>query len=64
VDDGPSGAWRLWQVGLDVDDGVHELVVRAWDDAGTGQPADVADVWNPDGYMNTAWDRVTVLVGT
>jgi len=64
VDDGPIGAWRLWQVDLDVEDGVHELVVRAWDDAGAGQPADVADVWNPDGYMNTAWDRVTVLVAT
>jgi sulfite oxidase len=60
---GPPGAWRLWQVGLDVEDGVHEFVVRAWDDAGEGQPADVAEVWNPDGYGNTAWDRVTVLVG-
>ncbi len=64
VDDGPFGAWRLWQVDLDVEDGVHELVVRAWDDAGAGQPADLADVWNPDGYTNTAWDRVTVLVAT
>ncbi len=64
VDDGPFGAWRLWRVDLDVEDGPHELIVRAWDDAGAGQPADVADVWNADGYTNTAWDRLTVLVAT
>jgi sulfite oxidase len=49
-------SWRLWRADVDLGSGPHELVVRAWD--GSGQPEDVADVWNDRGYMNNAWHRV------
>jgi DMSO/TMAO reductase YedYZ molybdopterin-dependent catalytic subunit/glyoxylase-like metal-dependent hydrolase (beta-lactamase superfamily II) len=50
--------WRLWRAELDDGEGVGELVVRAWDSEGAGQPEDPAATWNPRGYMNNAWHRV------
>jgi sulfite oxidase len=29
-----------------------------WDSAAGDQPEDEAQLWNPKGYMNTAWARV------
>lgn len=51
-------AWRLWRAELDVPVGPGELVVRAFDSAGDGQPETAAQVSNPRGYMNNAWHRV------
>ncbi|HEY8020978.1 MAG TPA: sulfite oxidase [Thermoanaerobaculia bacterium] len=56
-------SWRFWRGALGLTPGSeHELVVRAWDSAGDGQPADPAAIWNFKGYMNNAWHRVRVSV--
>jgi sulfite oxidase len=51
-------AWRRWTLGVDLAPGEHEIVVRAWDSAAVTQPEDPAALWNPKGYMNSAWGRV------
>ena len=38
------------------------LVVRAFDDAGQGQPELPDTMWNFAGYLCTAWHHVHVLV--
>jgi sulfite oxidase len=53
-------SWRLWQAGLELRPGEHELVCRAWDTAAQTQPESPAQVWNFKGYMNNAWHRVRV----
>ena len=55
-------AWIFWQTTLDLKAGEHELVVRAWDEAGQTQPASAAEVWNFKGYLCAAWHRVKVIV--
>jgi sulfite oxidase len=40
--------------------GEHEIVVRAWDSAAALQPEHPASVWNPKGYVNNAWGRITL----
>ena len=52
-------AWRLWRAELALPPGEHELVVRAWDSAAATQPESPAAVWNPKGYVNNAWGRIT-----
>jgi sulfite oxidase len=53
-------AWRLWQLTVDLPPGHAQLVARAWDSSATCQPERTENVWNPLGYMNTAWSRVHV----
>lgn len=60
LEQGTQWAWTLWQITLDLDSGDHELIVRAWDDAGQTQPAEAAACWNFKGYLATAWHRVPV----
>jgi sulfite oxidase len=55
-------AWRLWRAEFDLAPGDHELVVRAWDSAAAIQPEHAATLWNPKGYVNNAWGRITVTV--
>lgn len=56
-------AWRFWRGTLSLAaGGEREIVVRAWDSAGEGQPPDAAAIWNFKGYMNNAWHRVRVTV--
>ena len=52
--------WAFWQAEVMLGPGRHLLTVRAWDDSGAGQPADLAQVWNVKGYLNNAWHRVPV----
>jgi sulfite oxidase len=52
--------WRLWEADITLAPGEHELVCRAFDDAGGTQPDDVRTVWNVKGYANNSWDRITV----
>ena len=40
--------------------GRARVVARAWDSAAGVQPADPAEVWNPKGYVNNSWARVTL----
>jgi sulfite oxidase len=53
-------AWRLWRVTLQLPPGPAQIVARAWDTSGSTQPERVEHVWNPLGYINTAWSRVHV----
>lgn len=55
-------AWTIWLATLRVDPGHHTLIVRATDDAGTVQPAQLTEVWNAKGYGNNAWHRISVEV--
>lgn len=54
--------WRLWSIRVRLQPGRHELVVRAWDEAGRGQPAAVEETWNVKGYANNAWHRLPLRV--
>ena len=58
----PVGVWRFWNATVELDQGPHELVCRAWDSAANTQPENPADVWNFRGYMHHAWHRVRVWV--
>lgn len=62
-DDLGRWAWRLWHAELDLRSGEHELVVRAWDSAAASQPERPGPLWNPKGYVNNSWGRITVKVG-
>ncbi len=53
-------AWRLWHAELQLAPDEHELVCRAWDSAGALQSERAEPLWNPKGYVNNAWGRVTV----
>ncbi len=53
-------AWRLWRIGVELEPGDHEIVVRAWDSAAGTQPEDPAGSWNPKGYANNSWGRARV----
>ena len=53
-------AWRFWHTTLELPAGDTRIVVRAWDTAGATMPEDPAHLWNPKGYVNNAWARITV----
>jgi sulfite oxidase len=55
-------AWRLWHTVLDLSAGEATITARAWDTAATCQPEHAASLWNPGGYVNTAWPRVRVQI--
>jgi sulfite oxidase len=56
-------SWRFWRATVDLPEGEHVLVARAWDSAGNSQPENPQQTWNFKGYMNNAWSRVKVTVG-
>jgi sulfite oxidase len=62
LDDLGPWAWRLWSLRVELPPGEHQILVRAWDTSGATQPESPATVWNPKGYMNTAWGRLMVTV--
>lgn len=62
LDDLGPWAWRLWSLRVELPPGEHQILVRAWDTSGATQPESPATVWNPKGYMNTAWGRMQVTV--
>ena len=53
-------SWTFWALKVELPVGEHELVVRAWDDAGQTQPLSPDDTWNVKGYLSAAWHRVIV----
>jgi sulfite oxidase len=53
-------AWCHWQAAVDLPSGVTEIVARAWDCAANVQPESGRHLWNPKGYVNNSWARVTV----
>ena len=54
--------WRRWSLGVTLPKGRQHLVVRAFDEAGQGQPERPDTMWNFAGYLCTAWHHVHVLV--
>ncbi len=54
--------WQRWRTVIGLGAGQVEVLARAWDRAGTGQPERIEEVWNVKGYANNAWHRVTVQV--
>jgi sulfite oxidase len=48
--------WRFWTVDLRIP-GASTLIVRATDSGGHFQPEKL--VWNPKGYLNNSWHKVT-----
>jgi sulfite oxidase len=60
--DTPYGrwAWCRWTYTLCGRPGPLPLVVRAFDDTAATQPESAAAVWNPKGYMNNSWARLTL----
>jgi sulfite oxidase len=57
-------AWRLWRLRVDLPAGEHTILTRAWDSAAATQPEHAETVWNPKGYVNSAWGRTRLLAGT
>ena len=55
-------AWVQWSIASDLKAGDRELIVRAFDDQGSGQPEGAAPIFNFSGYLMNAWHRVTVHV--
>jgi sulfite oxidase len=62
LEDLGTWAWRLWSLGVELPPGEHQILVRAWDTSAGTQPESPATVWNPKGYMNTAWGRMRITV--
>jgi sulfite oxidase len=54
-------AWRLWRHPVTLAAGEHVVVVRAWDSAAATQPEHAESVWNPKGFVNSAWGRVRLV---
>jgi sulfite oxidase len=57
-----AGPWarRRWRADVTVAPGPVELVARAYDSAMASQPEHPAALWNPKGYMNNSWSRVSL----
>lgn len=60
LDDLGPWAWRLWRAELELPGGTTQIVARAWDSAAATQPERPATLWNPKGYVNNSWARVTI----
>lgn len=57
-------AWCFWEASLEAVPGPCEILVRAWDSEGNGQPESLESAWNFKGYMNNGWHRVRARIGT
>jgi len=53
-------AWRLWRTVLDLPAGQTVIIARAWDTAAAVQPEHAEHLWNPKGYVNNSWARLTL----
>ena len=58
---GAAWTWSFWEAALQLEPGPHILVVRATDNTGAAQPADLSETWNVKGYANNAWHRVAIV---
>jgi sulfite oxidase len=55
-------AWRCWRITVHLAAGHSEIVARAWDSSAATQPESPAQLWNPKGYVNNSWARISVAV--
>jgi sulfite oxidase len=62
LDDLGPWAWRRWRIVVELSPGRREIVTRAWDSAAATQPEHPAPLWNPKGYVNNSWARVSLRV--
>jgi sulfite oxidase len=53
-------SWRHWSTTVEVPEGSVEVAVRAWDSSAAVQPESAAGAWNPKGYANNSWARITL----
>jgi len=60
LDQRSAWTWRLWETEVDVSAGTTDIFARAWDSAAAAQPESAASLWNPKGYVNNAWARVSI----
>jgi DMSO/TMAO reductase YedYZ molybdopterin-dependent catalytic subunit len=56
-------AWDMNGAPLSALHGAPLRAVVPWDSAAGVQPEHAATVWNPKGYVNSAWARVRVTAG-
>jgi sulfite oxidase len=61
-DDISPWAWRFWHTTIELPPGTTEIIARAWDSSAAVQPESPESVWNPKGYINNAWPKITVTV--
>jgi sulfite oxidase len=61
-EDRGAWAWRIWRAEVELPGGQVEIVARAWDTAAASQPENPGPLWNPKGYVNNSWPRITVIV--
>ncbi|OBJ69872.1 sulfite oxidase [Mycobacterium sp. 1274756.6] len=57
-------AWRHWSLSVDAAPGPLGVLARAWDDTGATQPESPVSLWNSGGYVNNAWARSELMVGS
>lgn len=55
-------SWRRWSTLVVVTPGPLHMLARAWDTTGALQPESAAALWNPKGYANNSWARLSVRV--
>jgi sulfite oxidase len=55
-------AWTRFRAEVQVGPGPLEVMARSIDEQGHGQPSTLAEVWNPLGYANNSWARVSCAV--
>ena len=53
-------AWRLWHTVIDLPAGQTVITARAWDTTAAVQPEHAEHLWNPKGYVNNSWARLTI----
>ncbi|GAA2799014.1 sulfite oxidase [Mycolicibacterium pallens] len=60
----PAGrwAWCRWTYTVQCHPGRLAVAVRAFDDTAATQPESAAALWNPKGYLNNSWARITLNV--
>jgi DMSO/TMAO reductase YedYZ molybdopterin-dependent catalytic subunit len=54
--------WRLWQCDWKAEEGRHELIARATNEAGQTQP--LSEEWNPSGYLWNVAQVQTIMIST
>jgi len=64
LDKPSAGTWVRWEFTTTLSAGSHEIAVRATDETGTTQSAEVAERWNVRGYLNDGVHRIKVRAGT
>ena len=55
-------AWRHWSFAFCARPGPLRLTARAFDDTAATQPETAAALWNPKGYANNSWARLSLDV--